>query len=95
MRNDDLKLILDTQFSAVRATIMAEAEVQNLKIDVIVKHQEWQNNKLGKHGKAIVDLEKYDSNREAVRKMLGKSFVRGCAIIGVGGTIIATILALT
>ncbi len=95
MRNDDLKLILDTQFSAVRATIMAESEVQNIKIDAIVDHQVWQNDKLSKHGKQIVDLEKYDSNRDAVKKALGKSIVWSCAIIGAAGTIIVTILALT
>ena len=95
MRNDDLKLILDTQFSSVRATIIAEAEIQNIKIDAIVKHQVWQNNKLSKHSEQIVDLEKYDSNRDAVKKALGRSIVRGCLIIGAAGTVIVTILALT
>ncbi len=88
MRNDDLKLILDTQFSAVRATIMAESEIQNLKIDAIINHQEWQNDKLGKHDEKIIDLEKYASNRDAVKKALGKSFVVGCSILGAAGTIV-------
>ena len=93
MHNDDLKLILDTQFSAVRATIMAEAEVQNLKIDTIVEHQKWQNGQLQDHHKSIDELEKSDSGRMAVKKTLGKYFVRGCAIIAAAGTIITVLLA--
>jgi len=95
MRNDDLKLILDTQFTAVRATITAEAEIQNLKIDAIRNHQVWQNGKLQEHDSKIIDLEKYDSNRDAIKNAFRKQFVRGCAIIAAAGTIITAIFALT
>ena len=42
-------------------------------------------NKLATSFSALV---KTDSNREAVKKMMGKSFVIGCSIIGAAGTIV-------
>ena len=94
MRNEDLKLILDTQFSAVRATIMAESEVQNTKIDAIVKHQRIQNGKLEKHHLAIDDLERCNSSRMAVGKFKGRAFVIGCSILATAGTVITILLSI-
>ena len=44
---------------------------------------------------AFSALAKSDSNREAVRKALGKALVKSSLIIGAAGTIIALILKLT
>ncbi len=93
--DDDLKLLLDTQFTSVRATITAESELQNLKIDTIVEHQKKQNDKLITHDEKIIELERYDSNRDAVKKAKAKTFVRVCAIVAAAGTIITTFLLLT
>lgn len=43
---------------------------------------------LNKLATSFSALAKSDSNKEAVRKALGKSFVIGCAILGAAGTLV-------
>ncbi len=43
---------------------------------------------LNKLATSFSALAKTDSNKEAVRKALGKSFIIGCSILGAAGTIV-------
>ena len=48
MKNEELKLVLDTQFTAVRAMIQANADVQNERLDIIVEQGKIRNHRLEK-----------------------------------------------
>jgi len=72
MRNEDLKVILDNHFTAVRATIKSEVDRVDEKVSQVIKHQERQNSKLEKHDEKIIAIETCDGVR--IGKMVGKKW---------------------
>ena len=87
MRNEDLKLLLDAQFTAVRATMQSETNRIDLKLDHVIEHQQWQNGKLNEHGEDIVELKTNDSNRAAIKKARAIAAKRWGLYVTMGGTL--------
>jgi len=64
MKNEDIKLILDTQFTAVRATMLAVEDGMNRRFDSVDEANKIRNHRLEKAEDAITDLEKADISFE-------------------------------
>jgi len=60
MKNDDIKLMLETHFTATRGMIMAMDDGVNRRFDIIDKSNEKRNHRLEKAEDKIDNLEKID-----------------------------------
>ena len=65
MKNEELKMILNSQFTAVRALVEARADAQDAQLKEIREHQKWQNGKLERHDKCIDELKEKEINIQA------------------------------
>lgn len=100
MRNEDIKLLLDSLreemqvgHSLTRATVKAEIDRIEEKVDRVIKHQERQNGRLSDHDAIIAKLSSYPEKcpaNQLAEKMAKKWF---WAMVAVGVIIVYSILA--
>jgi Tfp pilus assembly protein FimT len=60
MKNEDIKLLLDTQFTSVRGMLMAFEENTNKRFDTVDESNKIRNKRLEKAEDKIIALEKRD-----------------------------------
>ena len=48
MKNEDLKELLEANFTAVRAEMKADRDITNIKLDEMIGHQKETNGRVGK-----------------------------------------------
>ncbi len=83
--------ILHSGLKGIRHYVDASGEVTNIKLDSIIKDNKIRNDRIGKLEDKTLTLEQSDSNRIAIKKVLGKSFVIGCAILAAALTVVKLI----
>ena len=68
MRNEELKLLLDAQFTAVRATIKSETDGIHEKVNGITERLDRLNGSVSRHEQSIHDLEIKDVSFQAYQE---------------------------
>ena len=88
MDNITEKRVLNTLYGNGQPGLVQKVQECSTKIDTM-------DESLDKLATAFSALAKNDSNREAIRKAMGKALVKASIIVGMFGTVITLIITLT